>query len=97
MVVHKFVALIFISKRELCALLCEATSIICINYLLGSIFFISFCKFVTCGCRKSVSFWLPVRENSGNFDSRIGYEPCKCKIHRSYGTFCLYTVLMALT
>ena len=45
-VVRKVVAQIVISKCELYALLCEITSIMSITYLLGSIFFTSFCKYV---------------------------------------------------
>ena len=46
MVVRNVVVLIVVSRRELYALLCEITSITCITYLLGSIFFTSFYKCV---------------------------------------------------
>ena len=46
MVVRNVVVLIVVSRRELYALRCEITSITCITYLLGSIFFTSFYKYV---------------------------------------------------
>ena len=47
MIVRKVVALIVVSKCELDVLLCEITNIMCITYLLGSIFFFtSFCEYV---------------------------------------------------
>ena len=42
MVVRKVIALSVVSKCEICALHYEITSIICITYLLGSIFLTSF-------------------------------------------------------
>ena len=50
-----------------------------VSYLLDSISFASFCKYMKWGSGKK---WVilttsqgKVRELSGNFDSRIGYEP----------------------
>ena len=49
MVVRKVAVLIVVCKCDLYALLCEITSIMCITYLLGSIFITSFCKYVSWG------------------------------------------------
>jgi len=53
---RKVVALIVVSKYELNALICEITSIMCITYLLGSIFFTSFCKYLKWVSGKSGCF-----------------------------------------
>ena len=45
-VVCKVVALLVVGKCELYALHCEITGIMCITYLLQSIFCTSFCKYV---------------------------------------------------
>ena len=45
MAVRKVVVLIVVSERELYALFCDLTSIMCITYLLGPIFFTSFCNY----------------------------------------------------
>ena len=87
MAVRKVVALIVVSKCELCALLCEITRTMWITYLLGSIFCTSSWKYVKWGSGKKWMFLSTsqgksgnsqgiVREYSGNFDLLIGHEPC---------------------
>ena len=61
-VVHKVIALIVISKCELYALLCEIASIMHISYLLCSIFFTSFCKYVKWGSGKK---WVVLTTSQG--------------------------------
>jgi len=56
MVVREVVALIVLSKWELYALLCKILSIMCITYLLGSIFSTSFCKYAKWGSGKKWMF-----------------------------------------
>ena len=62
MVFHKVIALIVVSKYDLSASPCEITSIMCITYLLGSIFFTSCCKYVKWGSRKK---WLFLTASQG--------------------------------
>ena len=47
----------------------------CITYLLGFIFFTSFCN-CEMGVKEELGVFDCQSGNSGYFDSRIGYEPC---------------------
>ena len=65
MVIWIVVVLVVVSRRELYALLCEIASIMCITYLLGSIFFTSFWKYETWGQGKVVVFDYQSRKSQG--------------------------------
>ena len=56
MVVRIVIAMIVVGEYELYALLCEIASLMCITYLLDSIFFTSFCKSVKWGSGKVCVF-----------------------------------------
>ena len=75
MVVRKVVALNVVSKYELHALLCEVTSIMCITYLLSSIFLTYFYKYVKWG--QGESGWLDYqsRNSQGILIHVLGMNP----------------------
>ena len=74
MVVRKVVALIVVSKFNFSALFYELTNIMCITYLLGSIFFTFFINVCLSVREKIGNSQGIVGEKSGNFDSQIRYE-----------------------